>query len=65
MISSKPFFEYLAEYKITQKAFCEKAGCDKGKLRNLREGRISANTLDLICKTLDINIEDILRYEED
>lgn len=65
MISSKPFFKYLAEYKITQKDFCERAGCDIGRLKNLKNGKGSRNTLDIICKTLNINIEDVLEYIPD
>lgn len=66
MISMKPLFGWLAYRNISLKELSEKSGVGYTALRKMRNNNsFTVKSLDKICLALNVNIKDIMRYEED
>lgn len=66
MISTKPFFKYLAGKQISGKKASEITGISYGTILKMhKENTFNTAILDKICKGFGIGIKDIIRYEPD
>lgn len=64
MLSFKPLFGYLAYHNIKLPDFAAKSGVSYPTLLKMkREATFNTKVLDKICQTLNLNIDDILVYE--
>lgn len=64
MISMKPLFGWLAYRNISLKELSEKSGIGYPTLLNMRKNNsFTVRALDKICTCLNVNIKDIMRYE--
>lgn len=64
MISMKPLFGWLAYRNISLKELSEKSGIGYPTLLNMRKNNsFTVRNLDKICTTLNVNIKDIMRFE--
>lgn len=64
MLSFKPLFGYLAYHNIKLPDFAAKSGVSYPTLLKMRrEATFDTKILDKICRTLNLNIGDILIYE--
>lgn len=65
MISLKPLFMFLAYNDISIKELSEKSGVSYVRLLEMRRKNVfTKNQLDKICNCLNLNIKDIMRYED-
>ena len=64
MISARPLFGYLAYHKITRKELSEKTGISMLTLTKMYQNDFTLKTVDRICTCLNLEIKDVLRYEE-
>lgn len=65
MISYDPLWETMKKKHITTYALMKK-NFSRGTLDSLKQGRaITTTTLNDLCKMLDCNVEDVLRYLPD
>lgn len=65
MVTLKPLFGYLAYHRISLKELAEKSGISYPTLLAMRrENRFTVKQLDKLCLTLNLNIKDVIRYEE-
>lgn len=66
MISMKPFFCFLAENCISKKDAAKMTGISyPTMLKMKKENNFNKSILDKICSRFNLNIKDIMRYEED
>ena len=65
MLTLKPLFGYLAYNRISIKELAEKSGISYKVLLFMRKNNTFNKTnLDKICTCLNLNIKDVMRYEE-
>lgn len=65
MISAKPLFGYIAYHGITRKELSEKTGISMAVITKMyRRNEFTLRTVDRICTCLNLEIKDVLRYEE-
>lgn len=65
MISLKPLFGYLAYHRISLKTLSEKTGISYTTLSKMRKTNdFTTSSIDRICLCLNLNISDIMRYED-
>ena len=57
--------ELMRMKKITVTDLAKKVGISRVNMSNLKAGAIRFSTLEAICKELDCQPGDIIRYEED
>ena len=66
MITYEPFYETLKSKKITTYALIKKYGVRNSLLNRLRHNRpINTTTIDYLCKILNCQVEDILKFIDD
>ena len=66
MLTLKPLWGYLAYNRISLKELAEKSGISYQALVFIRrDNTMSKESLDKICTCLNLNIKDIMRYDED
>ena len=66
VISIKPLFGFLAYHNISYTELSEKSGVSVPTLTKMRKtGEFTFSVIDKICQALNVNIKDVLRYEED
>ena len=66
MITFDPLWETLKNKEITQYDMIEHYGISRGMLDNLKHNRsITLKTLNELCKKIDCDITDIIRYTKD
>lgn len=65
MISIKPLFGFLAYHNISLKELSEKSGVAVPTLSKMKKtGEFTFSVIDKICQALNVNIKDIMRYED-
>ena len=65
MISIKPLFGFLAYHNITLRELSKRSGISCFTLSRMKKtGEFSLSTIDKLCSTLNLEIKDVLRYEE-
>ena len=63
MISYEPLWHTLQEKGITQYKLINKYGFSSGQLSRLRKNNdVSTHTLNTLCKILDCELSDIIKY---
>lgn len=66
MISYAKLWETMARKGATTYTLQVKGGISSSTVRRLKAGEsVSTNTLDALCKVLDCDITDIIRYTPD
>lgn len=66
MISYMPFWETLKNSKESTYTLIYKRHISSGQLDRIRKGSpIMTTTIDSLCKILDCNVEDIIKYIKD
>ena len=66
MISYAPFYETLYKKNITEYQLIFHHGVSANILHRMKHGKnITLKTLDTLCFTLNCNVSDIIRYEQD
>lgn len=66
MISYEPLWKTLYEKKISQYKLIKEHGFSAGQLSRLRANQyVSTHTVDVLCKILDCQVEDIMIYTKD
>lgn len=65
MISIKPLFGFLAYNDISLSEFAEKCGMGYTTVLKIKKtGKFTRRQIDKICTCLNLNIKDIMRYED-
>lgn len=65
MISIKPLFGFMAYHNISIKELSKKSGITETTLQRMKKtGEFTFGTIDKLCRTLNLEIKDIMRYEE-
>ena len=65
MISLKPLFAFLAYHNISIKELSEKSGVAEETLSKMKKtNSFTFAVINKICTTLNLDIEDIMRYED-
>lgn len=66
MISLKPLFKFCRYHGINNKMLAEKTGVSYPAILKMHNSnKFSAKTIDRICQTLNINIDQVMRYEKE
>jgi len=64
MISYKPLWALMKKNNITTYTLREKGEISSSTVRRLKAGEsVSTNTIDALCRLLDCDITDIIKYE--
>lgn len=64
MITFDPFWNTLKEKNITVYELLEKRKFSHGTYDSIKKNKnVTLNTIDQLCKILDCNVEDIIKYE--
>ena len=65
MISIKPLFGFLAYHNISLKELARKSGVSYITLIKMKKtGEFSFSVIDKICTCLNLEIKDVMRYDE-
>ena len=63
MISYDNLWKVMKEKQISQYALIKKYGVSPGQITRLkRTESVSTHTIDMFCRILDCEVEDIMRY---
>ncbi len=66
MISYEPFWETLKKKGISQYKLLKSYGFNNGTLDVLRHNKgLNTSTIDNICRSLNCNVEDVMKYIPD
>ena len=67
MITIKPLLRQFKQSDLTQVAFSEKVGVDKGRFSRMMSGQILPNVreIDRICSALKCSVQDVIEWEEE
>ena len=67
MITIKPLMRQFKQSDLTQVAFSEKVGVDKGRFSRMMSGQILPNVreIDRICSALKCSVQDVIEWEEE
>ena len=66
MISYEPLWVTMSKKGMTTYTLRKNGEVSSSTVRRLKENEsVSTNTLDVICKILDCNLQDIVLYEKD
>ena len=66
MISYEPLWETMRAKKATTYTLQFKGGISSSSIRRMKAGEpVSTTTLDALCKILDCQLEDIVKYIPD
>ncbi len=66
MISFNPFWIMLKVKDVSTYTLIHKHGISSSTINRLRNNRgVNTNTIDDLCRILDCQVEDILKYEPD
>lgn len=64
MITFDPFWNTLKEKNITVYELLEKRKFSHGTYDSIKKNKnVTLNTIDQLCKILDCNVEDIIKFE--
>lgn len=65
MISIKPLFGFLAYHNISMRELSKRSGVHVVTLQRMKKtGEFSFGVIDKLCHTLNLEIKDVMRYEE-
>lgn len=65
MISYSPLFETMKKRRITSYRL-EKMGFSRATYYSMQQGNsVSTNTINQLCKLLECEVSDIMKYEDD
>lgn len=66
MLTIKPLLRQFKQSDLTQVAFSEKVGVNKGRFSRMMSGQILPNVreIDRICSALKCNVCDVIEWEE-
>ncbi|WP_300637065.1 helix-turn-helix transcriptional regulator [uncultured Oscillibacter sp.] len=63
MISYDNLWKVMKEKQISQYALIKKYGVSPGQITRLKRNEsVSTHTIDMFCRILDCEVEDIMRY---
>ena len=66
MISYEPLFRTMKEKGVTQYTLIKKHGISPGQITRLKRNEsVSTHTIEMFCKILKCNVEDIMQYIDD
>ncbi|MBR2043837.1 MAG: helix-turn-helix transcriptional regulator [Clostridia bacterium] len=66
MISYDKLWQTMKEKGVTQYALIKKYCVSPGQITRLKRNEsVSTHTIEIFCKILDCNVEDIMQYVED
>ena len=66
MISYNKLWQTMKEKGVTQYTLIKKYGISPGQITRLKRNEsVSTHTIDVFCKILNCNVEDIMQYIED
>ncbi len=66
MISYNKLWQTMKEKDITQYTLIKKHGISPGQITRLKRNEsVSTHTIEMFCKILKCNVEDIMQYIED
>ena len=67
MITIKPLVRQFKQSDLTQVAFSERVGVDKGRFSRMMSGQILPNIreVDRICSALKCSVQDVIEWEEE
>ena len=65
MVTLKPLYGFLAYHRISLKELADKTGISYQRLMTMRrDNTFTLKSVDKICHALNLNIKDVMRYEE-
>lgn len=66
MITIKPLTRQFKQSDLTQVAFSEKVGVNKGRFSRMMSGQILPNIreVDRMCSALKCSVQDVIEWEE-
>ena len=65
MISYEPFYETLRKKRVTEYVLIFKKGINPNTLYRMKQGcPITTKTINDLCRILDCEVSDILKYEK-
>jgi len=67
MLTIKPLMRQFKQSDLTQVAFSEKVGVNKGRFSRMMSGQILPNVreIDRICSALKCSVQDVIEWEEE
>ena len=67
MLTIKPLLKQFKQSDLTQVAFSEKVGVNKGRFSRMMSGQILPNVreIDRICSALKCSVQDVIEWEEE
>ena len=66
MISYTPLWDIMERKNVSTYTLREKGNISSSTIRRLKKGdSVSTNTLDALCKLLNCEVHDIIKYVED
>ena len=66
MISYDRLWQTMKEKGVTQYALIKKHNVSPAQITRLKRNEsVSTHTIDIFCKILNCNVEDIMQYKED
>ena len=66
MISYDKLWQTMKEKSVSQYTLIKKYGISPGQLTRLKRNEsVSTHTIEMFCKILKCNVEDIMQYKED
>ena len=66
MISFENLWKVMREKGVSQYALIKKHGVSPGQITRMKRNEsVSTHTIEMFCKILDCNVEDIMRYIPD
>lgn len=67
MLTIKPLMGQFKQSDLTQVAFSEKCGVNKGRFSRMMSGQILPNVREIgrICSALKCNVCDVIEWEEE
>lgn len=66
MISYNRLWHTMKEKGVTQYALIKKYGISPGQITRLKRNEsVSTHTIEVFCKILECNVEDIMQYIDD
>lgn len=65
MISIKPLFGFMAYHNISIKELSKKSGITETTLQRMKKtGEFTFGTINKLCQALNLEIKDVMRYED-
>ena len=66
MLTIKPLTRQFKQSDLTQVAFSEKVGVNKGRFSRMMSGQILPNVREInrICSALKCSVQDVIEWEE-